>query len=231
MTTNAINVRLVSIQVGQPQRVHPEELPPLHTALGKQPVVGPVGLEALGLAGDGQADQRHHGGVEKAVLCYSADHYNEWAGELQRPEMKWGFFGENFSVSGAAESDICLGDIFALGPVRVRVTQPREPCYKLSRYWQIPDLEERARSSGRTGWYLAVMQPGTVEAGMEMVLVERPAPEWSIARVNHVTHAYRDDREALLELAACPHLAAGWRQRLAGRAERLGQENFAEGAS
>lgn len=218
-----LTARLLSIQVGLPQLVGPEEIPPLRTALGKQPVAGPVRLEKLGLAGDGQADLRHHGGPDKAVLCYSADHYAGWATELRRPAMLWGFFGENFSLRGVHEADVCLGDIYALGAVRVRVTQPREPCYKLSRFWQIEDLEARARDSGRTGWYLAVEQTGLVEAGIEMRLLERPAPEWPIAHVNFVTHACRQDRGATLELAACPHLSVNWRQRLTARAERLGQ--------
>lgn len=219
----AITARLVSIQVGQPQLVHPEQVPPLRTALGKKPVTGPVRLESLGLEGDAQADQRFHGGPEKAVLCYSADHYAGWSAELQRPGMPWGFFGENFSVSGLTEADVCLGDVFTLGMARVRVTQPREPCYKLSRYWQIDDLEERARTSGRTGWYLAVEAAGPVEAGEMMRLVERPAPEWPIARVNFVMHVCQQDRAATLALAACPHLAARWRQRLTSRAQRLSQ--------
>lgn len=222
----AISARLVSIQVGQPQLVRPDEVPPLRTALGKQPVAGPVRLESLGLAGDGQADQRYHGGPEKAVLCYCAGHYPVWSAELQRAPMPWGFFGENFSVSGLREAEVCLGDIYELGEVRVRVTQPREPCHKLSRYWQIDDLEERARASGRTGWYLAVEQPGWVEAGMEMRLLERPAPEWPIARVNFVIHACRHNRTATLDLAACPQLTPRWRQRLTGRAERLAQGNL-----
>ena len=220
-----MSCRVLSVQIGQPQWVNTEEDAPLYTALGKHPVSGRVGVGELGLEGDGQADRRYHGGPDKAVLCYSAEHYAGWERELSRPGMAWGFFGENLSVAGLSEAQVCLGDLYQAGTVKLRVTQPREPCHKLSRYWRIPDLEERARSSGRTGWYLAVAEPGWVEAGVEMCRLERPAPEWNLVRVNAVLHQ-RQDRAEMLQLAACPHLAANWRRRLTSRAERLSQQTL-----
>ena len=211
---------LLSIQVGLPVRrgtegaTDPAEAP-WSSAIFKDAVTGPVRLDLTNLAGDGQADLTVHGGPDKAILAYSADHYPAWRRELGLPEMGPGAFGENFAVGGLAEKDVCIGDSFTVGEALVQVSQPRAPCWKLARRWKLPDLPKRVVQTGRTGWYLRVLRPGLVEAGQPMVLVERPFPRFAIARVNGAAYGSPGDRDLAPELAACPLLSQGWRRSFA----------------
>ncbi len=207
--------RLVAVRVGRPRMV--DDSPPWRTAFFKDAITGPVRLSFTNLEGDRQADLRVHGGVDKAVCVYSGDHYPVWRAELGRPDMMAGAFGENFTVSGQTEADVCLGDRYEIGGAVVEVSQPRGPCVKLARRWDRPDLPKLVVASGRSGWYLRVLQEGLVEAGARLQLHDRPFPQWTIARVNDVTYGLGattgQDRAALVSCAA---LARGW-QRALGR--------------
>lgn len=207
--------RLVAVRVGHPRTI--EDDVRWVTAFFKDAVSGPILLRFTNLEGDRQADRRVHGGPDKAVCVYSGDHYPAWREELGRPDMGAGGFGENFTVSGQTEADVCLGDRFHVGQAVVEVSQPRGPCAKLARRWDRPDLPKRVVASGRSGWYLRVIQEGHVQAGESLTLVERPFAEWTIARVNDVTYGLRgstlDDAQ---ELVRCPALAHSW-QRALGR--------------
>jgi MOSC domain-containing protein YiiM len=167
-----------------------------------------VGRE--GIDGDEQADRRYHGGPDKAILAYSADHYAHWQSELGM-DLPSGSFGENLTVAGLSEETVCLGDIWRLGSVELQVSQPRQPCWKLSARWGIADLTRRVAMSGRTGWYLRVLQTGQIEAGMPMVLIRRPYGQWSVRRANDAMFGRLEDRVALVELAAMTELAASWK--------------------
>jgi MOSC domain-containing protein YiiM len=222
---NPTEAVLASIQVGLPRTLGEEHAnDPMDrcwtTAFFKEPVSGPVALSRTQLEGDGQADVVHHGGPEKAVLAYSADHYPAWRQELSLPDLPSGAFGENFTINGLTEADVCIGDTWQIGPeVLVQVSQPRQPCWKLARRWRIKDLALLVQQSGRTGWYLRVLQPGTVEAGMTLVLRERPYPQWTVARANEVMHVHRHDLDLAAELAAIPLLAGSWQDTLRRRAQ------------
>ena len=222
-------IRLLSVQVGVPRShgtkgaADPMDRP-WRTAFFKEPVEGPVRLGRLGLEGDGQADPRYHGGPEKAVLAYAASHYPLWLAELGI-EMPHGGFGENFTVAGQDERTVCLGDVYAVGEARVQVSQPRGPCWKIARRWRRKDLAARVQENGRTGWYLRVLREGTVEAGVEMEMLERAHPEWSVARVNAILFAKPLDPAALLELAGCEALTPGKRRSLRQKAEALAEED------
>jgi MOSC domain-containing protein YiiM len=145
-------------------------------------------LRTANLDGDEQADLRVHGGPGKAVCVYSADHYPAWRQELGLASMEPGAFGENFTVSGHTESDVCIGDIYRIHEAIVVVSQPRTPCWKLARRWNVPDLPRRFLRSGRTGWYLRVAQEGHVQRDAVFELLARPYPKWTIAHVNEVTY-------------------------------------------
>ena len=183
---------------------------PWTTGTFKDPVSGKVALSWEGLNGDGQADLVNHGGVDKAVLVYSDDHAERWRRELFPEGLPPGAFGENFTVQGLTEANVCLGDVFQVGSARVQVSQPRQPCWKQARRYAMNDLVVRIVRTGRTGWYLRVLTEGHMEAGDVMTLLERPHPEWTIERANQVMHVAKTNRELSLELAACPALAQSW---------------------
>ena len=213
--------RLLSVQVGLPaQRGIVGASDPMESAwssaIFKEPVDGPIRLRLTNLAGDGQADLTVHGGPEKAVLAYSGDHYPAWRADLGVDEMGPGAFGENFTVTGLAEGDVCIGDTFAIGGARVQVSQPRAPCWKLARKWRLPDLPKRVAQTGRTGWYFRVLREGLVESSQLLELVERPHPRFTIARVNAAAYGSSEEDGSLApELAACPLLSLGWRRSFA----------------
>lgn len=209
--------RLLSIQVAQPQSYGRDDAADEHdrpwtTAIYKRPVAGSVTASELGIAGDGQADTKHHGGVDKAVLAYSADHWPYWSKELAHLEWQGGAFGENLTLTGVDESSVCIGDIWRIGTVLFEVSQPRQPCWKLSRRWRVDDLARRVTQNGKSGWYLRVRQPGMIAAGQALELQSRPCPSWTITRAQRVMYFEKQDLAAAQELAAVPALAEAWRE-------------------
>lgn len=210
---------LLSIQVGLPRSLGARGSPdvmdyPWSSGILKEPVEGPVRLGPANLAGDGQADTKNHGGPDKAVLAYSADHYPRWREELGLPGLPHGAFGENFTIRGLTEQTVCIGDTYAVGEARVQVSQPRQPCWKLARHFRIKDMAAQVQESGRTGWYLRVLQEGHVAAGVPVVLLERPCPEWTVARASLAMRHRKKRPEEAAGLARCPLLSADWRTTL-----------------
>ena len=206
--------RLVSIQVGGPRWNVSTDGQRWHSAFFKEPVDGPVLLRSTNLEGDQQAELGVHGGPDMAALCYAFDHYATWRDELALREMGPGGFGENFTVAGQEESTVFIGDVYEVGDAVVQVSQPRGPCSKISKRWERPDLLRRVEESGRHGWYVRVLQEGTVEAGLDLRLIERPHPDWSVRRA-WVTYRWRRrEKDLAAELAGCEALAAATRYEL-----------------
>jgi MOSC domain-containing protein YiiM len=187
------------------------------TAFFKKPVDGPVMAGWLGLTGDSQADVRHHGGRDKAVLAYSADHYADWRKDPALAAVAGGGFGENLTVTGISEPTVCIGDAWRVGDVLFEVTQPRQPCWKLGRRWRKPELVKQVVANGRTGWYLRVLEEGMIEAGMSMTLERRPHPEWTIAAAHEVMYDRRIPADRIRELIALPELSDAWKNELGER--------------
>jgi MOSC domain-containing protein YiiM len=192
------------------------------SAIVKAPLAGPWTIGATGLSGDEQADLVNHGGAEKAVHHYPRDHYANWAAELPQvaPMLeKAPAFGENISTLGLTEANVHIGDVYRLGGAHLQVSQGRQPCWKLNARFGVPDMARRVQSSGRTGWYYRVLQPGEIRPGDSLDLVDRPQPGWPLARITdllyHRTLAF-DDLNILAEI---PELAAGWRKLAARRIE------------
>ena len=194
---------------------------PWTTGFFKTPIEGPVFTGKTNLAGDGQADLVNHGGVDKAVLAYSAEHYAKWREELRMPEMPYGAFGENLTIGGLSEETVCIGDIFRIGTVTFEVSQPRQPCWKLARRWRMHELVRLVVHNGRSGWYLRVLEEGWIEAQMPVVVMERPNPAWPVARANKILHHSTTDLPLTLALADVPGLSDAWVEELRERAERL----------
>ena len=211
---------IVSIQVGHPRQygtdgaVDPHQQPWV-TAFFKQPVGGPVWVTRTNIEGDHQADQKHHGGIDKAVLAYSAAHFDLWRQELGIGQLEAGAFGENLTISGLTEGDVSIGDTWRAGDVLFEVSQPRQPCWKLARRWRRSALVKKVVNSGRTGWYLRVLEEGALTPGDPVELVERPCSDWTIARANEVFYA-RERHQANQLLAQVAELSAAWKSALLG---------------
>jgi MOSC domain-containing protein YiiM len=210
---------LVSIQVGLPA-VHGEpgasdpSDQPWRTGFYKSPVAGPVYLGRTNLVGDGQANLKVHGGPDKAVLGYAASHYPLWREELDDPDLPYGAFAENFTISVLNESNVCLGDIYAIGDARVEVSQPRQPCANITHRWKRPGLTQRVEATGRHGWYMRVLAEGEVVAGEPVILLDRSVPEWTIARAFQAMRRRSIDRVEVARLLEVAALSAAWRQTL-----------------
>jgi MOSC domain-containing protein YiiM len=217
---------LLSILVGQPCSHGKGEADESHwtTAFFKRPVAGPVFLGRTNLVGDAQADRVNHGGPDKAVCAYSADHYDHWRRDLNRADLPCGAFGENFTLRGVTETDVCIGDVWAVGPARVQVSQPRQPCWKMARRWGVHDLPARVVRLVFTGWYFRVLEEGIVEAGLELTLLDRPHPTWTVEAANQVMHHRKADRAVAAELAEVSPLSSAWRESLARRAAGIKAE-------
>ena len=170
---------LRSVNVGIPK--------PLATRKGdvlsgivKSPVAGRVRVRRLGLGGDGQADLSVHGGPDKAVYAYSHDHYPLWASELGRTDLGPGAFGENLTVDGMLEGDVRIGAIYRIGTAVLQVTQPRSPCFKLVAHFGLPDFARTFLASGRSGFYLRVLEEGEVGAGDAIERISSPPTALSV---------------------------------------------------
>lgn len=187
------------------------------TAFFKTPVAGSIQAGEMGLSGDEQADRENHGGLDKAVLAYSAEHYGYWRQYLGLSDMPQGAFGENLTVEGAEESSVCIGDQWQAGQVIFEVSQPRQPCWKMGRRWNIPDLPKQVIANGRSGWYLRVVQGGELAAGMAIELISRPRPLWTIARASRLLYHEPDNISGLEDLAAVAELSRAWREELLER--------------
>lgn len=211
--------QILSIQIGQIQRfnVAGNVDDSWTSAIRKMNVSRAVHVGHTGIAGDEQADLVNHGGPEKAVLAYASKHYAAWNAEFPDMNFEAGGFGENLTVSDFDESTCCIGDTFRIGDCLLQISQPRQPCWKLSGRWNLPRLAVLVQQNGRTGWYFRVLNEGMLEAGMNMKLVDCPYPEFSVAWVNSVMYAkprrHEDDRR----LAECPALSESWRTNLEHR--------------
>jgi len=187
------------------------------SAINKRPVTGPVQVEPLGLAGDEQADLAVHGGVDKAVHLYPHDHYAWWGEVLDGPDLLGspGAFGENVTLEGLTEDQVCIGDRWRFGTAILEASQGRQPCWKLDHRFGGAPVMARMVKSRRCGWYCRVIEPGTVSAGDRLELVERPYAGWTVARVFGLLIAgdHKRDRDSLAALGEVGALAENWKRR------------------
>lgn len=186
----------------------------VETGIVKAPVDQPVRLTATGLVGDEQADLRVHGGTEKALHHYPLDHYPSWAGwhpPFARFQGQAGAFGENLASHGLVESQVCVGDVFRLGGAVIQVSQARQPCWKLNLRFRHPRFAHEMQACGRTGWYYRVLEEGDIAAGDRLELIDRPRPDWDLARLLKIFFDDRLDREGLEQLTGLAELSERWR--------------------
>jgi len=220
-----LDSRIVSIQVGLPAEYGADSLSSKswETGIFKYPVEGSIFLDTLNLTGDGQQDLKNHGGTFRAVLAYTAEHYPIWNEELGR-QLPYGAFGENFTVTEYDEDTVCIGDIVAVGDVRLQIAQPRMPCWKLARRWEIKDLTARVNIKAWGGWYHRVLQTGCVAVGDKYELIERPYPNLSIKRLYNLMEERETDVDAYTQLAGMFEiLTPSWRVQYGGLAAAYSQ--------
>jgi MOSC domain-containing protein YiiM len=157
-------MKLLSVNVGRPREIthHGDTV---LTSIFKQPVPSRVRVARLNLDGDEQSDLSVHGGADKAVYLYPAEHYAFWRNELTGLDLPWGAFGENLTTEGLLESTTHIGDRLRIGSAEFMVTQPRMPCFKLGIRLNREDIVKRFLQSGRTGFYLSVIMEGEIGPG------------------------------------------------------------------
>ncbi|KAJ5450779.1 uncharacterized protein N7458_007228 [Penicillium daleae] len=188
---------------------------PVQSAIFKSVRYGSVSVDLLGCRGDEHVYE-FHGGPDKALLQYCSQHYDTWSEELPGSAhlFRIGGFGENLVARRANERNTCIGDIIRIGPeVIAQVSLPRQPCYKLNHRFQEKNLSRFSQERSRTGWYYRIIKGGSIQAGDELVLLERPNPHWTVARVQHYLYIEKENSGVMKELA---DLDALGEQRLLG---------------
>nr|WP_314863841.1 MOSC domain-containing protein [uncultured Undibacterium sp.] len=197
--------------------------PPVESGIVKYPETGSVRLSVDGLEGDEQGDRRFHGGPEKAVHHYPADHYPLWRSCYPNSPIHLmpGAFGENLSTLGMTERTVCIGDIYQIGSALVQVSQGRQPCWKLNRRLQAPDAALSMQTFGTTGWYYRVLRVGAIAVNDEIELVERPCPTWFMQRLIRALFCDGPTLPALLDewrqASEIEQLSPNWRNTFARR--------------
>jgi MOSC domain-containing protein YiiM len=213
-------MKVISVNVAMPQSI-PHAGKRVTTGIFKKPVAGPVRVTNLNLEGDGQADLKVHGGVNKAVYAYSAANIAYWRRRLGRADLAPGSFGENLTVDELLETEVAIGDEFEIGTARFQVSQPRLPCFKLGIAVGKPDFPKTFQQSGRTGFYLRVLREGVIRAGDSIRRFPTADPEpVSVAEMVRIISArqpQRADAERALKLQA---LSEGWKRQIAEKLAR-----------
>ena len=181
-------MRLISVNVAQPQVLAGTARGDVLSAINKRPVSGPVAVRRLNVDGDAQADPENHGGPDAAVYVYALEDYAYWQERLDR-EFGYGWFGENLTVEGAASDIMCFGDVWQVGSAVLQVTEPRSPCFKLEHKMGIRNFAAQFQRAGRVGFYNRVLEEGVIRAGDEARC--RRAPP---CRSLHQTHQRRPAR-------------------------------------
>lgn len=188
------------------------------SAMDKQRAEEPVWLDRDGLRGDRVADRRFHGGPDRSLCHYPAEHYRHWHRFYpQLQQLVPGAFGENLSTLGLSEAQACIGDRYRLGDALIELSQPRSPCANLDRRHDVRGLARQLAHSGRTGWLYRTLEPGRVAPGATLQLLERPWPDASVLRVWRVILDEAADAATLDWLQALPPLATEYRTRLRAR--------------
>jgi ferredoxin-NADP reductase/MOSC domain-containing protein YiiM len=205
--------RLLSVNVGLPRDI-PWQGKTVHTAVWKAPVQGPRLVRRLNIDGDGQGDLLGHGGEHRAVFVYQMDSYRFWQSELGRNDFTYGQFGENFTVDGLPDREVCIGDRYRIGSALFEVTQPRVTCYRVGIRMNEPQMPALLVGRGRPGFYLRVLEEGEVEAGDEIVQVGMGSERMTIFEINALLYMPGHPRSQLERALRIPALSAGWRRSL-----------------
>lgn len=200
---------LLSVNVGMPRDVAWRGRT-VFTGVFKEPVAGPCRVRTLNLDGDGQGDRAGHGGEQRAVFVYQLDSYKYWEQELGRDDLVHGQFGENLTVDGLADAEVCIGDRYRIGSAVFEVTQPRVTCYRVGIRMDDPRIPALLVSHHRPGFYFRVIEEGEVQAGDAIVKVASGPEAMTVADVDALLYLPGHTRQRLLRALRIPALSPGW---------------------
>jgi ferredoxin-NADP reductase/MOSC domain-containing protein YiiM/ferredoxin len=201
---------LLSVNVGMPQDVtwHGRTV---HTAVWKKPVTGPRMVRRLNVDGDGQGDLAGHGGEQRAVFVYQIESYQYWQEQLGRDDFEYGQFGENFTVQGLADDQVCIGDQYRIGGAVFEVTQPRVTCFRVGIRMDDPKMPALLVSHHRPGFYLRVLTEGTVEAGQEIIKLASGPEAMTVAEIDALLYLPGHPQQQVRRALRIPALSGGWK--------------------
>ena len=202
---------LVSVNVGLPKDVSWRDRT-VHTGIWKSPVDGPRMVRRLNIDGDGQGDLAGHGGEQRAVLVYQLDSYRHWQEFFGRDDLEHGAFGENLTVDGLGDDEVCVGDRFGIGDAEFEVTQPRVTCFRVGMRMGQPQLPSLLVAHHRPGFYMRVITEGQVQAGDEIVRTQRGRHSLSVADVDALLYLPGHDEDRLRAAVDIAALSPGWRE-------------------
>ena len=205
-----MRARLLSVNVGRPRDIAWRGQT-IHTAVWKDPVQGKRMVRRLNVEGDGQGDLAGHGGEHRAIFVYQIDSYRYWQGKLRRASFTFGQFGENFTVEGLPDTDVCIGDQYRLGGAIFEVTQPRVTCYRIGIRMDEPRMAALLVADDRPGFYLRVLQEGEVEAGEQIVKIRSGPEGMNVAEINRLLYLPGHPRQKLERALRIPALSSGWK--------------------
>jgi ferredoxin-NADP reductase/MOSC domain-containing protein YiiM/ferredoxin len=215
--------KLLSINVGLPRDVEWRS-EKVHTAIWKQPVQGRITVRRLNVEGDGQGDLAGHGGEHRAVMVYQMDSYRHWEGQLRRNDFSYGQFGENFTVDGLPDDQVCIGDRYRIGSALFEVTQPRVTCYRVGIRMEEPAMAALLVSHHRPGFYFRVLEEGDVGAGDEIVKVADGPERITVADIDALLYLPNPSRVQLERSLRVSALSQGWKTSLKAIAEQKASE-------
>ena len=201
--------RLVSVNVGLPREIDWQGRT-VRTGIWKGPVVGRVIVRKLNIDGDGQGDLAGHGGVNRAVMVYQLDSYRYWERQLSRTDFSYGQFGENFTVEGLPDVEVCIGDCYRIGTALFEVSQPRVTCYRLGIRMDEPRMATLVVAHHRPGFYFRVLEEGEVGAGDEIVKVAEGSERMDVAEIDGLLYLPTRASEQLERALRIPALSQGW---------------------
>ena len=207
----AVTASLVSVNVGMPADVTWRGKT-VHTGIYKTPVVGSAMVRRLNIDGDGQGDLAGHGGEQRAVMVYQTESYDYWSSVLGRDDLQPGDFGENFTITGLADDEVCIGDRYAIGEAEFEVTQPRVTCFRVGMRLGEPDMPNLLVAHHRPGFYFRVIAEGRVQAGDAIIRTRRGKHELSVADIDALLYLPDRDAELLRKAVDVPALSPGWQQ-------------------
>src|ERR1700730_8685561 len=216
--------RLISVNVGLPRDIAWQGKT-VHTAVWKTSVQGRRMVRRLNIDGDGQGDLAGHGGEHRAVFIYQIDSYRYWQNHLDRSDFTFGEFGENFTVEGLSDDEVCIGDHYRIGSAVFEVTQPRVTCYRVGIRMNEPRMAALLVSHGRPGFYFRVLEEGEVRAGDEIAKVKAGPERVTVAEINALLYLPGHPASGLERALRIPALSAGWRTSLEALLDRQRKGN------